>query len=268
MTIKPVMTQAHPLRLTPDPVPANLSRTPSRSGSIRGIEACHNLNADEAIAQLIEAIDVLQHLDADQLSENHPQTTRKLTEASRSLSHLVHETRNRSPHLSIQRPDTLSTATLLDAVNHAMSVYGPPIRQRHIDLVSHLDPGLVDLPAGPIYTVLANGFANAIRAMDAMEDTASDRRIELKIFADRSRVFIKLTDTGCGLSPQHTDRHGQMLPGHRAWTGGHGIGLGVCRQIARELDGQLSLSHADPDHPSRGATLTLSYPVEAAQEAA
>ncbi|MEO1237249.1 MAG: HAMP domain-containing sensor histidine kinase [Planctomycetota bacterium] len=146
--------------------------------------------------------------------------------------------------------------SLRDAVVHAGHVYGPTLGERGVELTVGIDPAVATLPAGPVYTVLANAVSNA---MQAIERHAADTPpcITLMVVGDRGDVVVEVCDTGPGLDPAVLDGRGGVRFGVTTRPGGHGIGLGVCRQIADELGGRLTLTNS----PSGvGATLTFRYP--------
>lgn len=161
--------------------------------------------------------------------------------------------------------------SLLDALTHAVNVYGPAIEQHGIELVTRLDPAASDLPAGPIYTVLANALNNAMQAIGRCDPStpgsipgiAPAHRITVRMSCD-DQVTVEVLDTGAGLDPVLFDPQGGFRFGVTTRVAGHGIGLGVCRQIAHDLQGQLELApNLEADH---GTRLTLRYPRSAAPQ--
>ncbi len=157
--------------------------------------------------------------------------------------------------------------SVLDALTHAVNVYGPAIEQHDIELVTRVDPAVCDLPAGPIYTVLANALNNATQAVSALAAPLAvaggqrkRHRITASIVVEAADVVLGVTDTGPGIDAALFDQHGRFRFGLTTKAGGHGVGLGVCRQIAADLGGSFDLAN----HPQGGAQLTLRYPRPAA----
>ncbi|MEM6459407.1 MAG: sensor histidine kinase [Planctomycetota bacterium] len=152
--------------------------------------------------------------------------------------------------------------TLLDALTHAVAVYGPRIEQLGVELTTRLDPAVCDDQAGPVYTVLANALNNAVQAIERAPANADrPHRIALHIAAypdNADAIEVRVADTGPGLDPRVLDAQGRLRYGVTTRPGGHGIGLGVCRQIADDLGGTLTLTDTPGTTP--GATLTLRYP--------
>jgi len=150
-----------------------------------------------------------------------------------------------------------SEGRLLDALTHAINVYGPTIEQKNIELVTRLDPLLSDVHAGPLYTVLANAINNALQAIER-SDHPGPHRITLRLVVDATgHALLEVLDTGEGFCPSLFDQKKQFRFGCTTRPEGHGVGLGVCRQIAHDLGGHLSLENTSP----RGAALRLRYPL-------
>ncbi|MEM7626330.1 MAG: sensor histidine kinase [Planctomycetota bacterium] len=158
-----------------------------------------------------------------------------------------------------------SAGGLLDVLTHAVNVYGPSIEQRGIELVTRLDPEISDLPAGPIYTVLANAINNALQAIErsVAAPGEDEHRITVRLVGDPQHpghLLVEITDTGVGLDPRLIDDRGRFRFGVTTRAGGHGVGLGVCRQIAEDMHGQLTLE----PHADGGTRFALSVPLPTA----
>ena len=145
--------------------------------------------------------------------------------------------------------------SLLDTLTHAVNVYGPVIEQRGIELATRLDAELGHLPGGPVYTVLANALNNAMQAIDR-SGRPGPHRIAIRLLDQDDSVCLQVTDTGCGLEPGVLDDAGRFRFGITTRADGHGVGLGVCRQIAEDLGGQLTITPG----PDGGAKLQMQFP--------
>ncbi|MEL7089359.1 MAG: ATP-binding protein, partial [Planctomycetota bacterium] len=78
------------------------------------------------------------------------------------------------------------------------------------------------------------------------------------------RLLVEVVDTGVGIDPALIDGRGRFRFGVTTRPRGHGVGLGVCRQIAEDLGGQLSIrSNVD-----RGARFSLTIPLPAVNSSA
>lgn len=79
------------------------------------------------------------------------------------------------------------------------------------------------------------------------------------------RLTLSVQDTGCGIDPQYQDRLMQpfvQAPGGGRH-GGTGLGLAICNQLARRMNGTLSLKST----LGEGSVFTLEIPADEASEA-
>ncbi|MEM1110091.1 MAG: ATP-binding protein [Planctomycetota bacterium] len=158
-----------------------------------------------------------------------------------------------------------SRGSLREVFDHAVNVYGPASEEAGITLNARLDPAVALLPAGPIYTVLANAINNAIQAIQRSDLADAPQRIDIDIVPTDRDVVVKVVDTGVGLDPVLFDTRGGFRFGVTTRRNGHGIGLDLCRRIAKDLGGQLHLS---TNPAGRGTQVTLQYPFPKAQASA
>jgi sensor histidine kinase regulating citrate/malate metabolism len=80
--------------------------------------------------------------------------------------------------------------------------------------------------------------------------------VELSVAVEQGRLVIAISDTGSGLS-------GGRTAGEAPRPGGHGLGLGLCRQVVSELGGRLALT---PGHGGRGGVLRVDVPLGSLRE--
>ncbi len=108
--------------------------------------------------------------------------------------------------------------------------------------------------------ILLNLFDNACK----YAATAEDRRIHLAISAKGNRATFRVRDHGPGIS---ADARGRLFVpfGKSASQAAHsapgvGLGLSLCRRLAKQLGGRLQL---DPDPLTEGACFLLTLPLGA-----
>ncbi|MHC4219600.1 MAG: ATP-binding protein [Planctomycetota bacterium] len=109
-----------------------------------------------------------------------------------------------------------------------------PVAEAH-DVAVKAEIGLEagELPIGPLGAVLLNGLRNAVQA--CVRGDQEPRQIELVLAIEpQDRLVIRITDTAPGRPDPEA--------GEDSRPGGHGLGLGVCRQVIDELGGRLELT--------------------------
>lgn len=110
------------------------------------------------------------------------------------------------------------------------------------------------IPAIPIdITKMRQIMSNLIRnAVEAMPDGG---KLTLAIHSDGCDVFIKVSDTGCGIEEEKIPTLFEPFVTHK--TAGTGLGLTIVRDIVNAHDGSISVSSI----PGEGTTFTVSLPV-------
>jgi PAS domain S-box-containing protein len=103
--------------------------------------------------------------------------------------------------------------------------------------------------------VLGNLLDNAIKY------SPIGSRIEVAVDADREYVRFSVRDEGLGIplgeQERIFDKFYRLDPDQRRGIGGSGLGLYICRELVRSMNGRI---HVDSD-PGAGATFTFELPV-------
>jgi len=111
-----------------------------------------------------------------------------------------------------------------------------------------------------VLMILVNLISNAKYALD--EAPGNERLLTLKVEpAAEGHVRIRVSDTGVGIEPELLTRIFQH--GFTTREEGHGFGLHASALAAQQLGGSLT---AHSDGPGRGATFTLEFPCQPAEE--
>jgi PAS domain S-box-containing protein len=103
--------------------------------------------------------------------------------------------------------------------------------------------------------VLANLLDNAIKY------SPDEGRIEVTVDSDNRHVSFAVRDEGLGIPLGEQERifhkFYRLDPDQRRGIGGSGLGLYICRELVRSMNGQI---HVESD-PGQGATFTFELPV-------
>jgi two-component system, NtrC family, sensor kinase len=112
--------------------------------------------------------------------------------------------------------------------------------------VVRTDPGLVR-------HLLTNLVANAVDAMP------NGGKLEVQARREGTDVVLRVADTGTGMGPEVKRRIFEPFFTTKAAGMGTGLGLAVCKEIARALKGRIDVE----SEPGRGSTFTVRFPAEA-----
>lgn len=153
---------------------------------------------------------------------------------------------------SLPQPE-LSPVNLGCLLDWAQDFLAPLAQQAHVHLRSEHTLDGVEIAADRhrLEQVLLNLVLNAIRA------TPEGGSIELSGRRSDTAVMIRITDSGRGISPEHTAKI--FEPGFSTRVGSPGLGLAVCRKIVEQHGGSITVE----SRPGKGAAFTLQFPVTA-----
>ncbi len=162
--------------------------------------------------------------------------------------------------LGLATPDQMGPvpAPLAPLINDALACLGRDLSKDSITVDLDVPEGLsARAHAASLQQVLFNLILNARQAM-------LDRPGRLTISArplDDGRVVIHVTDTGCGIKPEHLGRIFQpffstKVHENQPDRGGIGLGLHVCKRLMADQEGDISVE----SKPGVGTTFTLTLP--------
>ncbi|MDP6554986.1 MAG: HAMP domain-containing sensor histidine kinase [Pirellulaceae bacterium] len=143
------------------------------------------------------------------------------------------------------------TARLTDRAEQAEMQFVLDVTASDRDVTLETDPAAVE-------QILFNLVDNACKYASA----AGDRRIHLEVHAATSSLRLAIRDDGPGISPRNA--HRLFLPFSKAGDDaagsmpGVGLGLALCRRLARELGGRLELAQGQ----EHGAMFNLDLPID------
>jgi signal transduction histidine kinase len=98
-------------------------------------------------------------------------------------------------------------------------------------------------------------FSNVLdNAIDALQDVAEERRIDLFIENGGKRATVKLRDNGGGIAPEKIGRI--FNPFFTTKEKGTGLGMAISRKIVEAHQGTIDVA----SEPGRGAEFSVSLP--------
>lgn len=160
------------------------------------------------------------------------------------------------------RPEPVSIATL---ANHSAAVYLEIASRKGLSLECHIDPDLAKAHLADglrIAQIINNLLSNAVKFTSAGVITLSVERAATG--TDTENVVISVSDSGIGITPEQKSRLFEpFVQGDSDTTrrfGGSGLGLSICRRLARLMNGRIELEST----PGRGTTVRVELPLPVA----
>ncbi|MBB5191845.1 two-component system sensor histidine kinase EvgS [Silvimonas terrae] len=145
-------------------------------------------------------------------------------------------------------------ANLRDLAASAARVFDGLARQKGLQLVLDVDRHLDgDVLIDPLRfkQILSNLVSNAIKF--TAEGSVTIRLQGQPLEGDRLHIHMQVEDTGMGISEQDQQRLFQPFAQVRSTANGTGLGLVICRTLAKKMGGSLTLQSA----PGKGSTVTV-----------
>ncbi|MBX3226884.1 MAG: response regulator [Labilithrix sp.] len=163
----------------------------------------------------------------------------------------------------------VETVRIEDVVDRARRTFEPLAREKELELTIEIAPGLpdaIDTDGQRLAQILTNLLGNAIKFTE-------QGRVGLRIERPKARgkrglplsasVAFAVTDTGPGVPREHQARifepFEQLDGSAQRRQGGTGLGLGIAREFANLLGGELHLEST----PGQGSTFTCVLPERA-----
>jgi two-component system NtrC family sensor kinase len=167
--------------------------------------------------------------------------TKRVREIVRGLLDFARETPAKKSHVDIN-----------ELIRQTLRLLGKRDAFASIFIVEDLDDDLppVDVDRNQLQQVLMNLMLNACESMSAGGTLMADSS------ASDGRVVVKLTDTGCGIKPEHLDKIFEPFFTTKPVGEGTGLGLAVSYGIIQQHGGTLEVQ----SEAGRGTTFTITLP--------
>ncbi len=141
------------------------------------------------------------------------------------------------------------------AVENALRLGQTSIRKSKVDLKVALEQELplIEGNLQGIEQILLNVLVNAVQAIDHDQG-----RVEITSGFDkeRGRVFISVSDNGCGIDPAISDRIYEPFVTSKQTEGGLGLGLSITKKLAEVHGGEMSFHSQEGE----GTTFSVFFP--------
>lgn len=150
-------------------------------------------------------------------------------------------------------------------LRHAVAAISADAEAKHLNFVSELAPELADMLHGDgrrISKMLGQLLSNAVKFTDEGEIRL---RAEIRRTDDIPLLLVlSVSDTGKGIAKHDIERlfhpFEQLDASRTRAQGGAGLGLALCRRIARLMGGDITVT----SEPERGSQFVLTIPVHPA----
>jgi len=222
-------------------------------------DAAHELRGPLAAMQSSLEVAVSQNRTADDYRE----TLADVLEEARHLSKLSNDLLLLAETGDGTRDRPSGRVDLTAIARQTIAMFGGVAEERSVGLVLEASTTAVQLPgdASQLRQVCGNLLDNAIRF------TPNGGMVTMAVVPDNdgTHAVMTVTDTGCGIAPEHLGRvfdrfyKADASRTHSDATRSGGLGLAICRSIVERHGGTIAVASM----PSRGTTFTLRLPTVA-----
>jgi signal transduction histidine kinase len=182
----------------------------------------------------------------------------KLEEISSLVDDMLETARLETGNLRLARRDV----DLRELVSSAVEVVLPGVSDRH-----RLE---VELPGEP---VVVRGDSERLRRIavnlldNAVKYSPAGGAVQCQVSRQRSRAVVRVIDRGVGIPGEAMDRmfqrFGRIVTPQTSSIPGTGLGLYLCRELARAHDGDITVESREGE----GSTFTLTLPLRGGGDA-
>lgn len=171
------------------------------------------------------------------------------------IEDLLEITRMQNGKLSIEQQSVLPSEVVADAIDTTCG----PAGVKRVRLLSEVEDDLPTAYADPVRTrqILINLIGNAVKF------TPAEGTVTVSVGFDNDPTFLRFAveDTGCGLTPENTERIFERLYQVReaAHAGRKGLGLGlfICKELVNRQGGRIWVT----SELGVGSTFSFTLPV-------
>jgi PAS domain S-box-containing protein len=184
------------------------------------------------------------------VSDEQADVLRRIRNAAGELLRMLEDILNFAQLESGRVQVRISDVQVSDALARAESLVR--LRLEESGLAFSTDCGGAVLRADPdrLQQILLNLLSNAIKF------TPSGGRVSVSCARDGERALLRVQDSGIGIPSEHLQRVFEPFVQLEVDPRGVGLGLAISRELARAMDGELTVESA----PGQGATFILALP--------
>ncbi len=140
-----------------------------------------------------------------------------------------------------------------EIVRDAFNMDIDSIENHAIEIVDEMNTTIASVDKTKLIHIVLNLINNAKEAMSTTPK--SKRKITFKTNSNDSNTYLKVSDTGCGISEENLNNI--FAHGFTTKQDGHGFGLHSCANYMTEMNGKL---YVESQGENQGATFTLTFP--------
>ncbi len=145
---------------------------------------------------------------------------------------------------------------LAKIINDAITIQADALADQNIEVIKHFeDIPDVSIQKNKTIHILISLIQNAKESI--IEERTGERSITISMYIEKNHVYIKIHDTGKGISPENTEKI--FAHGFTTRKDQHGFGLHTSANYMAQMGGEI---WAESQGDGRGATFILKFQVD------
>lgn len=188
----------------------------------------------------------------DFLEENSDRLLSDMDMAANRVAKIVSDLKNFARQSNVVDKSSMQINT---AVENALRLAQTSLRKSGVELEVDLASDLPSLKGNlqNIEQIILNLVINAVQAIDHDQGVV---RIATGFQDKDRRIFVSITDNGCGVAPDISDKLFDPFVTDKQAEGGTGLGLSVTYSLVNAHDGEIVFQ----SHKGKGTTFTVFFP--------
>ena len=188
----------------------------------------------------------------DFLEENSDRLLSDMDMAANRVAKIVSDLKNFARQSNVVDKSSMQINT---AVENALRLAQTSLRKSGVELEVDLASDLPLLKGNlqNIEQIILNLVINAVQAIDHDQGVV---RIATGFQNKDRRIFVSITDNGCGVAPDISDKLFDPFVTDKQAEGGTGLGLSVTYSLVNAHDGEIVFQ----SHKGKGTTFTVFFP--------
>lgn len=145
-----------------------------------------------------------------------------------------------------------------EILRESIEVLKDPLEKRaiRVEVKAGAGPLRVRADRGELIQIFTNLLRNSMQAIDSAR-ARGEGEIHIEIAAAGGLVGVKVRDNGAGISPDHQSMLFETTFTTKGPKEGTGLGLGICRRLARRTSGDVRLGWSTP---AKGTMMVVELP--------
>ncbi|UXI65880.1 sensor histidine kinase [Tahibacter amnicola] len=202
---------------------------------------------DPTLPELVQAQSLKASIELDYLRDDTVQLLGEAKDGVDKVKKIVSDLRDFS-HLDGAEWQSVDVH---EGLASTLNLMASPLRDKEIEVVTqYADLAPIDCQPFQLNQVFLNVLTNAVQSI------SGKGRIILSTGQDDTSVWIRITDTGCGIAPEHLPHVCEPFFTTKPVGSGTGLGLSVAYGIVQAHGGHLEIA----SEPGQGTQVTIRLP--------